>query len=247
MPNLKLTLEYDGTEFHGFQRQPARGGLRTVQGELERCFSRLLRETIKVIGAGRTDAGVHATGQVVSFRTSRPIPAARLPKVLNGALPADVQVQNCEEVEDGFHARRDARSRTYRYTVIERERPSPLLGRYALIVPGRLDAAEMGRAARPLAGRHDFRAFQGGGSETKSTERRLMRLDCARKGRTVTITAEADSFLYQMVRIMVGALLAVARGELGQEDLLAALADGDRRRLPGPAPACGLCLVQVSY
>jgi tRNA pseudouridine38-40 synthase len=242
--NLKLTLEYDGTEFHGFQRQR---GMRTVQGELERCFSRLLGEPIKVIGAGRTDAGAHATGQVANFGTSRPIPAGRLREVLNAALPADVKVQRCQQAPPGFHARRDARSRTYRYRVIERPAPSPMLGRYALVVPGRLEVGLMRRGAERLLGRRDFRAFQGGGAEAKGTERTLMRLACRRAGPVITVTAEADSFLYQMVRIMVGALLAVARREIEPEAVVAALAARERRLLPGPAPACGLCLVKVSY
>jgi tRNA pseudouridine38-40 synthase len=244
MRNLKLILEYDGTDFHGFQLQRR---LRTVQGELEACFSRLLGETITVIGAGRTDAGVHALGQVANFRTTRPIAAEKLTGVLNAALPPDVKVQQCEEVSNGFHARRCARSRTYRYTVIERPSPSPLLGRHALIVPHRLDAPAMTAAAKPLLGRHDFRAFQAAGSETRTAERTLMRLDCRRTDNRIEITAEADSFLYHMVRIIVSALLAVGRGELPPEALAGALAS--RQRLPRstPAPACGLCLLRVSY
>ena len=133
MRNVKLVLEYDGTEFHGFQRQAR---LRTVQGALEERFSRLLGEKIGVTGAGRTDAGVHATGQVANFRTTRPVPIEKMVEVLNAALPPDVKVQDCQEVADEFHARRSALSRTYRYTIVERERPSPLLGRFALVLPG---------------------------------------------------------------------------------------------------------------
>jgi len=247
MRNLKLTLEYDGTDFHGFQRQSASTGLRTIQAELETRFSRLLREEIALVGAGRTDAGVHALGQVANFHTARPIPQGRLVSALNAALPDDVKVQACEEVEDQFHARRCARSRTYRYTVIERASPSPVLGRFALIVPDRLHTSTMQAAAHPLLGRHDFRAFQASGSETTSTERTLLRLDCRRKPGRLDITAQADSFLYHMVRIIVTALLRVGRGEIAPEALAQTLAT--RCRLPEcpPAPACGLCLVQVSY
>jgi tRNA pseudouridine38-40 synthase len=244
MPNFKLTLEYDGTDFHGFQRQPR---LRTVQGTLEACFSRLLRQPIKAIGAGRTDAGVHALGQVVNFHTTRPLAADRMARVLNAALPPDLKVQQCEEVPDHFHARRCACSRTYRYTVVGRPSPSPLLGRFALILPGPLDLSAMRAAAKPLLGRRDFRPFQASGSETKTTERTLMRLDCLQQGHTVEIIAEADSFLYHMVRIIVAALLRVGRGALAPDALAAALAS--RQRLPksGPAPPCGLCLLRVSY
>jgi len=244
MPNFKLTLEYDGTDFHGFQRQPR---LRTVQGTLEARFSRLLGEPIKVIGAGRTDAGVHALGQVANFHTTRPVASERMTRVLNAALPSDLKVQQCEQVPEHFHARRCALSRTYRYTVIERPAPSPLLGRYALILHEPLDLSAMRAAAKPLLGRRDFRAFQASGSETKTTERTLMRLDCLRQAHTVEITAEADSFLYHMVRIIVAALLRVGRGVLPPDALAAALASGDRLPKSGPAPPCGLCLLRVSY
>ncbi len=244
MRNIKLTLEYDGADFHGFQRQSR---LRTVQGDLESCFSRLLGETIKIIGAGRTDAGVHALGQVANFHTTRPIAIAKLPGVLNASLPQDIQVQRCEDAPLDFHARRCALSRTYRYRVIERLAPSPLLGRHALILPPRLDVAAMAAAAAPLLGRHDFRAFQASGSETMTTERTMMRLDCHRTSDTVDITAEADGFLYHMVRIIVSALLRVGRGALAPEALSRALASGRRLPKSGPAPACGLCLLRVSY
>ena len=245
MRNIRLRLEYDGTDFHGFQRQSR---LRTVQGVLEERFSRVLREPIKVIGAGRTDAGVNATGQVASFRTTRPVPMERLAGVLNAALPADVQVQGCQEVGEDFHARRSARSRAYVYTVIERAYPSPVLGRFALVVPEKLSVALMVEAAAGLVGRHDFRAFQAAGSETKTTERTVMRLECRRQAERVAITAEADSFLYQMMRLMVSGLLAVGRGRLAPEGLCEVLGTGERpAAAKGPAPACGLCLVQVSY
>ena len=244
MRNFRLVLEYDGTEFRGFQRQAR---LRTVQGVLEERFSRLLGEPTKVIGAGRTDAGVHAAGQVVNFHTTRPVPAANLAEILNRALPDDVKVQRCEEVPESFHARRSACSRTYRYMIIERDAPSPLLGRFALILPERVDVARMAEAAGGLVGKHDFRAFQAAGSGTKTTERTLLRLECDRDRDRVTITAEADSFVYRMVRLLVSALLEVSRGRMAAEELWEILAAGDRFRLPAPAPACGLCLMQVSY
>jgi tRNA pseudouridine38-40 synthase len=244
MRNIRLTVEYDGTDFHGFQRQSR---LRTVQGVLETCFSQVLGEPIRVIGAGRTDAGVHAAGQVVNFATSRPVPIDKLTGVLNQALPRDVKVQSCEEVAPDFHARRCARSRMYRYTIVERLVPSPLLGRFAFVTPGRLSVPRMRAAARPLVGRRDFWALQGGGAETTTTVRTLLRLACRREGEWVTITAEADSFLYRMVRLIAGALIAVGRGEMEPGQLAAAVADRDKSVLPAPAPACGLCLVRVSY
>jgi len=244
MRNLKLVVEYDGTDFHGFQRQRQ---LRTVQGVLEERFAALLGEPIRITGAGRTDAGVHASGQVVNFRTTRPIKTEQIVKALNAALPRDVKVQRCEEVEEAFHARRCASSRTYRYTLVQRPTPSPLLGRFALIVPERLNLSAMQRAGKALVGRHDFRAFQASGSETMTTERTLMRLDCQREGTRIEITAEADSFLYQMVRIIVGAMLQVGRGQLSTSAPVNALNKGERFPKCPPAPACGLSLVKVSY
>ena len=166
---------------------------------------------------------------MANFHTPRPIAIAKLPGVLNASLPRDVKVQRCEDAPLGFHARRCALSRTYRYRVIERPAPSPLLGRHALIVPPRLEVAAMAAAAAPLLGRHDFRAFQASGSETMTTERTLMRLDCHRTGDTIDIAAEADGFLYHMVRIIVSALLRVG----------AALSH--RMPSPGRWPRDGVC------
>ncbi len=244
MRNIKLILEYDGTGFHGFQRQRK---LRTVQGVLEERFSKLLAEEVKIVGAGRTDTGVHAIGQVVNFHTTRPVELDRLGGALNASLPDDVKVQAWEEVGAGFHARRCARSRAYRYTLIERAAPSPIAGRFALVLPDRLDLAAMNEAAAPLVGRHDFRAFQASGSETKTTERNLTRLECRRTGRRIEIAAEADGFLYQMVRNIVAGLIGVGRGRIEGGALAEALASRERLPKCPPAPACGLCLVQVSY
>ena len=244
MRTIKLMLEYDGTEFHGFQLQRR---LRTVQGVLEERFSRLLGEEIRITGAGRTDAGVHALGQAASFRTTRPIGLDRLATVLNAALPDDVKVQACEEVDETFHPRRCARSRIYRYTVVEREMPSPMVGRFALVLSGRLDVAAMSRATRPLLGRQDFAAYQATGSETVTTERTLMRLDCVRAEGRIEITAEADSFLYHMVRLLAAGLIRVGRKELCPEAMAEALATRQRLSRCPPAPACGLCLVEVRY
>jgi tRNA pseudouridine38-40 synthase len=244
MRNLKLTLEYDGTAFHGFQRQ---NGLRTVQGEVEARLSRLLDESVKVIGAGRTDAGVHALGQVANFRTTRPIDMRRATQVLNATLPQDVKVQACEEVADAFHARRCARSRTYQYTLIERGTPSPLLGRFAFLLPYQIDVDRMQAAAEPLVGQHDFKAFQASGSPTRTTERTVRLLQCRRSDDTVRIIVEANSFLYRMVRIIVAALVAVGRRDLQPEALVASLSSGERLAKIAPAPACGLCLLRVLY
>jgi len=244
MRNLRLTLEYDGSGFSGFQRQPSR---RTVQGELEAALSRLLREPVRVIGAGRTDAGVHATGQVANFITTRPLLLEKAAEIFNAALPPDLVVREVEEVELGFHSRRMAKSRTYRYTAFNQPLRSARLSRFVGWVAQPLALEPMNQAARLLLGEHDFAAFQASGSPTKSTFRRLLRAACRRLGDLVWIVLEADAFLYQMARIIVSSLFLVGTGRESVEWLGSLLASKDRRLAPPPAPAQGLCLVKVRY
>jgi tRNA pseudouridine38-40 synthase len=244
MANIKLVVEYDGTGYCGFQRQSARP---SIQGELEAALGRLLGEEIKITAAGRTDAGVHALGQVVNFRTARPLPAPRLPPAVNRLLPRQIVVRRATAVSDDFHARRMATSRRYQYTVLNREEPSALLGRFAYQTAARLDVAAMREGARCLVGERDFAAFQAAGSSTRSTVRRLTALRIARLGDLVIIVLEADSFLYQMARIMVAALLAVGRGKMEPAQVERILRSRDRGRIGPPSPPHGLCLVRVTY
>jgi tRNA pseudouridine38-40 synthase len=244
MANLKLVVEYDGTGYCGWQRQSARPSL---QGELEAALGRLLQEDIKVTAAGRTDAGVHALGQVVNFRTARAMPPERIPRAVNRLLPRQIAVKCAQEVGDDFHARRMAISRRYQYTILNRDEPSALLGRFAYQTGGPLDVAAMREAASGLVGEHDFAAFQAAGSPTASTVRRLRALRAARLGDLVIVVLEADSFLYHMARIMVAALLAVGRGELEPQGVGRIREAGDRARIGPAAPPHGLCLVRVTY
>lgn len=244
MPNIKLVVEYDGTGYSGFQRQSSRP---TIQAELEVALGRLLREQVKITAAGRTDAGVHALGQVVNFHTGRALPPPRLPAAINRLLPRQIAVKHACEVEAGFHARRMARSRRYQYTILNREEPSALAGRFAYQVSGRLDLAAMRAAARALVGEHDFAAFQAAGSPSASTVRELTALRIGRLSDIVVVVLEANSFLYQMARIMVAAMLAVGRGEMAPTEIARILESRDRGRVGPPAPPHGLCLVRVNY
>ena len=244
MRNLRLLIEYDGTGYAGFQRQPRRP---TIQGELERALGRLLGEPVRVVGAGRTDAGVHATGQVAHALADHAIPAERAAAAANRLLPAQIVVREVEEAAPEFHARRDARARRYEYTVFNRRGPSAILGRFAVFAAEPLDVAAMDEAGRVLIGEHDFRSFQKSGSETRSTVRRVTALRCRRSGDRVTIAVEANAFLYQMVRIMVGVLLRVGAGEMTAADVRRLLRLADRRAAGPAAPAHGLCLVRVRY
>ncbi|MCL6447537.1 MAG: tRNA pseudouridine(38-40) synthase TruA [Armatimonadetes bacterium] len=247
MRNVKLTLAYDGTNYHGFQEQ--RGtGLPTVQGVLEKCLCRLAGREIRVTGAARTDAGVHALGQVVNFDPGAwAIPADRIPLALNGVLPEDVAAVHAEEVPPGFHARFSARAKTYRYTIFNARIPSPFWRRYSHFEPRFLDLEAMAAAARYLRGRHDFASFQAAGADTKTTVRTLFEAEVTRTEELIFFTFRGDGFLYNMVRIMVGTLVEIGLGKRPPEEIKAILEAGERARAGPTVPARGLCLVNVEY
>lgn len=248
MRRVKLTLQYDGSQFHGFQRQP---GLRTVQAELERVLSAITKADVKVVGAGRTDAGVHARGQVAAFSTASNIPLERLPLAINGAFAHDLVCVRAEEVPADFHPQRDALGKVYSYTIDNSSLPSPFLRLYALHVREPLDLSAMREAAGLLLGRHDFKSFQGAGSSAKTSVRTLRRLDVETTSVAarplIIVTAEADGFLYHMVRNLVGLLLEIGKGRLAPAEAARILAAADRRVAPATAPPHGLCLEKVYY
>jgi len=245
MPRLKLTLEYDGARFLGWQVQ-AEGT--TVQGELERAVKELTHETVRVEGSGRTDSGVHALAQVASFDTDSSIPPEGLAAGLNSKLPEGVSVLDCEEVDADFHARYSARSKLYRYVILCR-RPRPALDRErAAWVPGELDAAKMAEAAQHLVGEHDFRAFATEvDDEEKGTVRVIIRCDVARRGDRIEIDVEGTGFLRKMVRTIAGTLMDIGRGKTPPGDLPGIIASLDRKQAGPTAPPQGLYLVEVKY
>lgn len=243
MRNLRLLIEYDGTDFHGFARQKA---ARTVQGVLEATLQSLLKEPIQVTGASRTDAGVHARGQVVNFFTSRPIPVEKLVVALNKRLPPDLKVRRGAEASPDFHARHSARSRLYRYTLYTRPHPSVWHIRYAYHYPYPLDIERMTHALQLLEGMHDFRAFSIKTPEEQDTVRTLYRTAVRRTRDTIQIELEGSSFLRGMVRLIVGHLLLVGRGRLPPEALQEFL-HNPAQRLTAMAPPQGLCLIRVKY
>ncbi|GBC93335.1 tRNA pseudouridine synthase A [bacterium HR15] len=243
MRNLRLLIEYDGTDFHGFARQKA---ARTVQGVLEAALQSLLKEPIQVIGASRTDAGVHARGQVVNFFTHSAIPPERLVVALNKRLPPDLKVLHAADASPDFHARHSARSRLYRYTLYTRLHPSVWRIRYAFHYPYPLDTERMAYALKPLEGMHDFRAFCIKTPPAQDTVRTLYRTAVRRTRDTIQIELEGSGFLRGMVRLIVGSLLLVGRGRL-PTDALQALLQDPTRRLTTMAPPQGLCLIRVKY
>ncbi len=250
MRNIVLVLEYDGTDFHGFQVQP---GLRTVQGELEQALLSVTQERIRVAGAGRTDAGVHASGQVVSFETrSRHHPSTIL-KALNAVLPEDVSVRKCSEALQGFHARFSARSRSYRYTILNRREPSALARAYTYHFRTTLNLDLMQRASELVVGSHDVASFARVGQmrveqgDLASTVRTVYQASWSRKGNLVFFDIEANGFLQQMVRGMVGTLIWVGTNKISIDEFRIIMEAHDRRVAGPTVPARGLCFVKATY
>jgi tRNA pseudouridine38-40 synthase len=243
---IRFTLAYDGTGFRGWarQRDPQ---VRTIEGELSSHLDRVLQEPVKLSVAGRTDAGVHARGQVASFSTSSTVDPERLRRALNRALAPEVVVVAATEAADGFDARFSATSREYAYRIHEADVPDPFLARFVWHRPGRLPIAPMRRAARDLVGEHDYASFCRSPGGERSTTRTLRRLSVARRGEVLELRAEANAFLHQMVRSVVGTLVAVGEGGLDPGSMPRILAARDRAAAGRLAPAHGLTLERVRY
>ncbi len=239
---IRLTLAYDGTDFCGWQRQPK---VRTVQGEVEKSLAKLAGRRIPVVGAGRTDAGVHARGQVASFRSDLRLQDDDLRRALNSILPGDVRISSVRTVPAGFHARKSARSKIYRYRIVNSPLVSPFDFRYVLPWPGPLDFEGMAEAARLFVRKADFTAFSS--NRLLRPVRRVMRSEVKKRGREITYTVEADGFLRYMVRTIVGTLLEVGRGKIEPRAIEDFFARRKRSLRSPTAPAKGLCLVKVIY
>ncbi|MCL6518647.1 MAG: tRNA pseudouridine(38-40) synthase TruA [Armatimonadetes bacterium] len=244
MRNIKAVIDYDGTDFFGFQKQPK---VRTVQGELEAALGELLNEPVRVIGAGRTDAGVHATGQVISFRAGGTIPIDRFRPALNGILPKDIRIKTVEQVSDEFHARYSAKARTYVYSILNREIPSALLERYTWQIIQPLDIEKMIAAAQKLIGIHDFASFGMPDKASGSTIRNLWECRIWRQKDLVLIKIKANAFLRGMARAIVGTLVEVGQEVLPVEGIVEILAARNRQAVRLTAPPQGLFLVKVDY
>lgn len=244
-PVYRFVLEYDGSAFAGWQVQPGRA---TVQGALEAAIARVTGCRVRVVGAGRTDAGVHARGQVASARIETELEAERLRLGLNGVLPPQVAVVEAARVADDFHARRDARAKRYRYDIWNGSTRSPLRAARAWCLQRPLDVAQMRRAADALEGSHDFAAFQTAGSDVETTLRTLHRIDLqGAAGGEIVLGFEGTGFLRHMVRNLTGTLVEVGSGRRAADEMSALLAGRDRRRAGRTAPAHALTLEWVRY
>jgi tRNA pseudouridine38-40 synthase len=244
VPTFKLTLEYDGSDYHGWQVQP---GLPTIQAALEAVIAQVSQQHANVIGASRTDAGVHALGQVAGFTTTATLSAPEWLRALNGLLPPDIAVRTVEATPDHFHARFHAKSKLYRYRIIMRSHRSALERHRAWQTPYPLDAELMRTASTSLAGRHDFSSFQGSPTDTDNPVCNVARVECLQSLDELAIEIEADRFVKQMVRNIVGTLVEVGRGKLQAGVVTEIIAARDRTKAGPTAPPQGLYLVHVDY
>jgi tRNA pseudouridine38-40 synthase len=241
---LKLVVEYDGTDFAGWQRQD---GQRTVQGCLEDAFRAMTGRPVVVRGAGRTDAGVHAEGQVASVEVASRIPTLGFLRGINTHVPPGIAVLEVTDMPAGFNARHDARGKIYRYRVWNHPVRSPRLARSSWHVYDPLDTHGMREAAMRLLGEHDFRSFRSSDCDRLNTVRIIRRFDVRREGALLSFEVEGTAFLRNMVRILAGTLVAVGKGKMTPEEVAALLTTFDRTRAGVTAPACGLTLVRVIY
>jgi tRNA pseudouridine38-40 synthase len=244
VPKLKMTFAYDGTAYRGFQWQP---GEDTIQARLESALSQMAKEPVRVTAAGRTDSGVHAWAQVAHFQLPRPIPRRGILEGLNSMLPDDIRVLEVEEATEGFHARFDARSKTYRYYLDRSPVPSPLRCRFTLHYPHRLDRKSLDEGAALILGERDFAAFRASSCTARTTIRSCTVSRFLDERGELIYEIEANGFLHHMVRNIVGTLLQVGRGKLEASSLSSVFASRRREEAGPTAPAKGLHLVKVTY
>jgi tRNA pseudouridine38-40 synthase len=244
MRNIRLLLEYEGTNYHGWQFQP---NARTIQGEIQHALQRLTQVEHKVIGSSRTDAGVHAAGQVANFKTESKLSLEEFQRGLNALLPKDIVVLKCQLVDPTFHARRHALSRKYKYTILNRAYPSAIMRNFSYFSPDPLQFEAMEKAIKYLLGTHDFSSFRKSGGNRENPVCTVFDVELKKENELITFEIEADSFLRGMVRAIIGTLLKIGTGDLEIEDMKRTIEAKDRAAAGPSAPAHGLCLIEVKY
>lgn len=253
MRNLKITIEYDGTNYCGWQAQNnARCSIRnrqkkSIQAVIEQSLQKILQEKVKLIVAGRTDAGVHALGQVASFKSKSSIPLERLLVGVNSLLPNDIKIVSIQEESLDFHSRFSAKEKFYRYTVLNRKVSSPFFTRTAYFFPHHLDLSRMRREAKSLLGTHNFTSFCASAGRKKNPLKTIKKASIARKGDFIYFDIIADGFLYNMVRVVVGTLLAFGSGKLKEDSMKKIISAKDRCRAGVTVSAKGLRLMEIKY
>ncbi|MCT4605174.1 MAG: tRNA pseudouridine(38-40) synthase TruA [Marinisporobacter sp.] len=244
MKNVKLIIQYDGTNFSGWQVQP---NARTVQQEIEKALSKIMKRPIKINGSGRTDAGVHALGQVASFCEEFSIPIEKIPVALNSLLPQDIAIKEAIEGSVDFHARYNAVGKKYIYKIYNKEIRNPLLRNYTYFVSKPLDIEKMKKACDYFIGEHDFKGFMASGSSVVDTVRRIDALKLYEKDEILTIEVKGNGFLYNMVRIVAGTLVDVGKGKIKEEEVPMIIRSCKREKAGHTAPPQGLYLAKVFY
>ncbi|MBI5144537.1 MAG: tRNA pseudouridine(38-40) synthase TruA [Candidatus Omnitrophica bacterium] len=246
MRNIKLAIQYDGTNYAGWQFQK---NAKAIQEVIEARLKKLTGDNVNLIGSGRTDAGVHAKGQIANFKTGSLLPIKNIQKGLNTILPKDIVITKIEEAALDFNSQRAARSKMYRYAISPGDFVDPFIRRFTARCQYRLSIGYMKRGARYLLGRHDFRSFQtkDEGNSKNSAIRTVREIRIEKEGRLVYIYIEADGFLYNMARSIVGTLIEVGRGKIAPDRIRDILSKKDRRFCGPTAPAKGLCLMKVGY
>lgn len=243
MRNLKITLQYKGQNYHGWQKQPDYLG---IQGTIEKAIYEITKEEVKLEASGRTDAGVHALGQVANFKTNSKIPESRIPVALNAKLPKDISVIACQEVDLNFHARYNAKGKTYKYMIYNSEYRNPIYEDISYFVKYDLDFEKMSKEIKSLIGTHDFVGFMGSGSSVKTTVRTIYDAQIKKEGNLISIEVSGSGFLYNMVRIIVGTLVDIGRGK-NKHNMEEIINSKNRLMCGHTAPAHGLFLKKVNY
>lgn len=244
MRNIKLTIEYEGSNYHGWQVQP---NVITVQGIIVEAIKKITKEDVNLIGAGRTDSGVHAKGQVANFKTNSKIPEDKFSHAINSQLPFDIAIVKSEEVPIDFHSRYDALAKRYRYIIYNSLIRSPLYRNYAYHIPYKLDFEKMKVAKDYFLGTHDFMTFMSSGSEIEDTVRTIYSISTIKRDGLIIFQIEGNGFLYNMVRIMAGTLVEVGSGKINKDSISQIIESKDRITAGHTAPAKGLYLEKVFY
>ncbi len=249
MRNIKLIIEYDGTDFCGWQIQTKNRNKDSIQEAIQKALKIILKETVILTGSGRTDSGVHAKGQVANFKTHSDIPMEKLHKSLNGILPQQIRIKRIERAPISFNARFDASSKLYRYTILNSDVGSPFCGRFAFFMPNRLDMDAMRNAAGYFIGRHSFSAFYAKDKKRNASSviRTIKKVSIKKDGELINIDVEANGFLHNMARRMAGAILLAGLGKISPNDIKKSLDNHKLSPKKYTAPSLGLCLMKVNY
>ena len=244
MRNIKLTIEYDGKKFNGWQKQPDK---LNIQGEIENAIKEITGEEVDLIGSGRTDAGVHAFGQVANFKTNSNLPIEKFAIAINSKLKKSIVIKEAKEVEERFHSRYNAKQKTYRYVINNSKQGTAIYRDLECHIPMDLDIEEMKKASKYFEGEHDFKAFKASGTSSKSSIRTIYEAEVIKEGNRIKIELTGNGFLYNMVRIISGTLVDVGLGKIKAEEIPEIIELGERSRAGKTLPAHGLYLVDVKY